>query len=144
MNALFNSTGFLRYGGTVLLLVGIVGVLGIFNNVTFFSLDTGENIAHLALGVVGIGVGFFIPNQGLHRLLTWALLITAAFFTVIGLFLPDGGALKDGAFAKPNFFGLANLESPADSILHLVVGAWAGLAVWMERKQPAMASATAR
>ena len=143
MNALFTSTGFLRYGGLVLLLVGIVGVLGIFNNVAFFSLDTGENYAHLALGIVGMAVGFGIANAGLHRLLTIVLFVTALFFTVVGLFLPSGGTLTNGAFASPNFYGLANLENPADSILHLVVAAWAGLALWMERKQPAMATATA-
>ena len=143
MNALFNSTGFLRYGGIVLLLVGIVGVLGVFNNFAFFSLDTGENIAHLALGVVGAGAGFFIASHSLHRLLTIVVFVTAVVFTVWGLILPDGGALTNGAFAKPNFYGLANLESPADSILHLVVAAWAGLALWMEGRQPAMAAAPA-
>ncbi|MBI2773390.1 MAG: hypothetical protein HYX56_02715 [Chloroflexi bacterium] len=140
MNALFTSTGFLRYGGAVLLLVGIVGVLGVFNNFSFFSLDTGENYAHLALGIVGMAVGFGISNVSLHRLLTWVLFITALFFTVIGFFLPDGGALSNGAFASPNFYGLANLENPADSILHLVVAAWAGLAIYMERKAPMMAA----
>jgi hypothetical protein len=140
LNALFTSTGFLRYGGAVLLLVGIVGVLGVFNNFPFFSLDTGENYAHLALGIVGLAVGFGINNASLHRLLTMALFVTAAVFMLWGLILPDGGALTNGAFAKPNFYGLANLESPADSILHLVVAAWAGLALWMERRTPTMAA----
>ena len=143
LNALFTPTGFLRYGGIVLLLVGVVGVLGVFNSFSFFSLDTGENIAHLALGVVGAGAGFFIASQSIHRLLTIVVFVTAAVFTVWGLFLPDGGALTNGAFAKPNFYGLANLESPADSILHLVVALWAGLALWMNMKQPAMAAAPA-
>ena len=143
MKALFTPTGFLRYGGIVLLLVGVVGLLGVFNSFAFFSLDTGENVAHLALGVVGAGAGFFIANQSLHKLLTIAVFATAAIFTVWGLLLPDGGALTNGVFAKPNFYGLANLESPADSILHLVVAAWAGLALWMDMKQPAMATAPA-
>ena len=143
MNALFTSTGFLRYGGIVLLLVGVVGVIGIFNSFTFFSLDNGENVAHLGLGLVGVGAGFGLKNVGLHRLLTIVVFATAAIFTVWGLILPDGGALANGAFAKPNFYGLANLENPADSILHLVVAAWAGLALWMERKQPAIAAAPA-
>lgn len=141
MNALFTSTGFLRYGGIVLLLVGVVGLLGVFNSFSFFSLDTGENIAHLALGIVGAGAGFFIANTGLHKLLTWAVFVTAVVFTVWGFILPDGGALTNGAFAKPNFYGLANLENPADQVLHLVVAAWAGLAIWMERRAPAMAAA---
>lgn len=143
MNALFNSTGFLKYGGIILLVVAVVGFAGVLNSFSFFSLDTGENYAHLVLGIVGVAVGFGINNHGLHRLLTIALLVTAAFFTVVGLFLPDGGALANGAFAKPNFFGLANLESPADSLLHLVVALYAGLALWNENRQPAMASAAA-
>lgn len=133
LNALFTSTGFLRYGGIVLLLVGVVGLIGLFNNVTFFTLDTGENYAHLALGIVGVAVGFGINNTGLHKLLTWALFVTALVFTVWGLFLPSGGTLSGNTWSSPNFYGLANLESPADSILHLVVAAWAGLALWMER-----------
>ncbi|HEV8654922.1 MAG TPA: hypothetical protein VGR85_05360 [Candidatus Limnocylindria bacterium] len=143
MNALFTSTGFLRYGGIVLLLVGVVGVLGVFNSFAFFSLDTGENIAHLGLGVVGVGAGFGLKNAGIHRLLTIVVFATAVLFTLWGLILPDGGALANGAFAKPNFYGLANLENPADSILHLVVAAWAGAALWMERRAPATAPAAA-
>jgi hypothetical protein len=141
LNALFTSTGFLRYGGIVLLLVGVVGIIGLFNSFAFFSLDTGENIAHLALGVVGVGAGFGLKNAGIHRLLTIVVFVTAVVFTLWGLILPDGGALTNGAFAKPNFYGLANLENPADSVLHLVVAAWAGLALWMERRAPAMAAA---
>lgn len=140
MNAIFTSTGFLRYGGIVLLLVAVVGFLGIFNSFEFFSLDSGENVAHLALGIVGAGAGFGLKNAGLHRLLTIVVFATAAIFTLWGLILPSGGALSNGAFANPNFYGLANLENPADTILHLVVAAWAGLALWMERRAPAMAT----
>lgn len=143
MNALFNSTGFLRYGGIILLLVAVLGFIGVFNGFSYFSLDTGENYAHLVLGIVGVAVGFGVANHSLHRILTIALLATAGIFTVWGLLLPDGGALTNGAFAKPNFFGLANLESPADSILHLVVAVYAGLAVWNENRQPAMVTAAA-
>jgi hypothetical protein len=141
LNALFTSTGFLRYGGAVLLLVGIVGYLGVFNSFEFFSLDAGENIAHTVLGVVGIGVGLGMKNAGLHRLLTIVLFATAILFALWGLILPSGGALSNGAFANPNFYGLANLENPADTLLHVVVAAWAGLALWMERRAPAIATA---
>ncbi len=68
---------------------------------------------------VGAGAGFFLANASLHRLLTIVVFATALIFTLWGLILPDGGALTNGAFAKPNFYGLANLESPADGILHL-------------------------
>ena len=33
-----------------------------------------------------------------------------------------------------NFYGLANLESPADNLLHLVVGIWAAAAAYANRQ----------
>ncbi len=138
--AIQNSTQFLRLGGGVLLLVGIVGVLGLTASINFFSLDTGENVAHIALGVVGLAAGFGLKDAKLHRYLTGVVGITALVFGLLGWFLADGGALSNGAFAKPNFFGLANLESPADNLLHLFVAAWA---IWamMGDKKVAMAKA---
>lgn len=122
---MFNSTQFLRYGGAVLLLVGIVGYIGVLNNLEFFSLDAGENIAHTVLGIVGLGAGFGLKDAKIHRWLTILVGVTALFFGLYGFILPGGGALKDGAFATPNVFGLANLENPADQVLHLFVAAWA-------------------
>ncbi len=135
-----NSTQFLRLGGGVLLLVGIVGALGLTANLNFFSLDIGENVAHIGLGVVGLAAGFGLKDAKLHRYLTGVVGITALVFGLLGWFLADGGALSNGAFAKPNFFGLANLESPADNLLHLFVAAWA---IWamMGDKNVAVAKA---
>ena len=125
----------------MLLLVGLVGFIGILNNVDFFSLDTGENIAHVGLGVIGLAAGFGIKDTRVHRGLTAVVGITALIFGLLGWFLPSGGALLNGAFAKPNFFGLANLESPSDNLLHLFVAAWAIWAMMGDSKAPAMAAA---
>jgi hypothetical protein len=38
----------------------------------------------------------------------------------------------------PNTFGLANLENPADNLLHLVVGAWALYAAWRPAPEMSM------
>ena len=141
MGSLQNSTAFLRYGGGVLLLVGIVGYLGILNNVDFFSLDAGENIAHVGLGVIGLAAGFGLKDKMIHRVLTGVVGITALIFGLLGWFLPAGGALTNGAFANPNFFGLANLESPSDNLLHLFVAAWAIWAMMGDSKAGAMATA---
>lgn len=141
MGSLQSSTAFLRYGGGVLLIVGLVGFIGILNNVDFFSLDTGENVAHVALGVVGLAAGFGLKDARLHRYLTAVVGITALVFGLLGWFLPSGGALLNGAFAKPNFFGLANLESPADNLLHLFVAAWAIWAMMGDSKAMAPAKA---
>jgi hypothetical protein len=142
--SLQSSTAFLKYGGGVLLLVGLVGFLGILNNVNFFSLDAGENIAHVALGIVGLAAGFGLKDARVHRGLAAVVGITALIFGLLGWFLPDGGALTNGAFAKPNFLGLANLESPSDNLLHLFVAAWAVWAMMGDSRVPAMAPAAKR
>ena len=141
MGSLQNSTAFLRYGGGVLLLVGIVGYVGILNNVDFFSLDAGENFAHVGLGVIGLAAGFGLKDKRIHRVLTGVVGITALIVGLLGWFLPAGGALANGAFATPNFYGLANLESPADNLLHLFVAAWAIWAMMGDSKAGVMAPA---
>ncbi len=131
-------TLFLKVGGAVLLVLGIVGYIGIFNNVSFFSLDAGENLAHTVLGIVALGFGFLVKDQNVTR---WLVVIVGAvgiITGVLGFFLANGDFMG-GHFAHPNFFGLANLENPADNLLHLVVGIVALLAVYVNR--PAMAPA---
>jgi hypothetical protein len=144
LGSLQNSTAFLRYGGGVLLLVGIVGYLGILNKVDFFSLDAGENLAHVALGIVGLAAGFGLKDRMIHRVLTVVVGITALIFGVLGWFLPSGGILTNGAFANPNFLGLANLESPSDNLLHLFVAAWAIWAMMGDSKVAMMEPAAKR
>jgi hypothetical protein len=103
LNAIFSSTGFLRYGGIILLVVGVAGLVGLPGQ-SFWALTDGEDIA-------------------------------AIVFTIWPLILPSGGAFTPpDRFANPNFYGLANLESPMDAILHLVVAAYSGLALLMERR----------
>lgn len=139
-----NSTMFLRIGGAVLLIVGLVGYIGVLNSVDFFSLDAGENLAHTALGIIGLAAGFGLKDRMIHRGLTAVVGITALIFGLLGWFLPSGGALTNGAFANPNFLGLANLESPSDNLLHLFVAAWAIWAMMGDSKMPVMAPATAK
>ena len=42
----------------------------------------------------------------------------------------------------PNTFGISNLESPADDILHLVVGIWALAAAFLPRSSMAVAASS--
>lgn len=128
MNQVFTPRGFLTYGGIVLLLLGIVGFLNIFTESAFpaFWLDTGENVAHTALGIVALAI-VFIPGLNTtfapyYRWIVILLGIVALFFAVYGFLV--------GGNASPNTLGLTNLESPLDDILHLVVGAWALYAAW--------------
>ena len=112
-----NPKQFLLVGGAVLLLVGILGFAGvigpgpgdsIFGDAWWF--DNGENWAHAILGVAGLLAGFAFP-AGAQRGLVLLL-------GVIGVLI--------GAYSifKQTFLG-SNLENPADTILHLAIGAWA-------------------
>jgi hypothetical protein len=115
---MFTPKGFLTYGGAILVLVGLLGMFGIligptpeqsiFGSAWWF--DNAENWAHLVLGVVGIAAAFVFP-VGLQRMLVLLLGIVGILVAVYNVF-------------STSLLG-ANLESPADLILHAVVGAWA-------------------
>ena len=129
---------FLIVGGAVLLLLGIVGYLAIFNKTStpWFWLDSGENLAHTFLGIVALAA-VYVP--GLNTVLRPYYRGIVALVGVLALFFAAYGFLVAGA-AQPNTFGVANLESPADDILHLVVGVFALAAAWMPSTQPGMAA----
>lgn len=123
MSFILHPTNVLKIGGTVLVLLGLVGLSGITGSLQWFHLTAGENVAHIALGIVGLAVGFGTSDVRVHRGLVSVLAITGLAFGLIGFGLPDGGALVNGMFAMPNL-GVANLENPADNLLHVVVGVW--------------------
>lgn len=112
-----NAKQFLMWGGVVLLVVGILGFIGvigptpdqsIFGDTWWF--DNGENWAHTILGVVAIVASMSLGAEAM-KMLTMAVGVLALFF---GLY----------NFGYTTFMG-ANLESPADLILHLAVAGWA-------------------
>ena len=128
-----NPKQFLLVGGIVLLALGIVGFLGVFNDTkSAFYLDQGENVAHTGLGIIAIAAAFLISDAMLQKWLVAVVGITALFFAVYG-FMVAGNT-------PPNTFGISNLESPADDILHLVVGIWALAAAFLTRGQMAVAA----
>jgi hypothetical protein len=130
-----NPKQFLLIGGIVLLALGIVGFLGVFSDTrSAFYLDQGENFAHTGLGIIAIAASFLIPDPMLQKWLVAVVGITALFFAVYG-FMVAGNA-------PPNTFGISNLESPADDVLHLVVAIWALAAAFLPR--PSMAVAASR
>jgi len=134
MNTLLSPTGFLKIGGAILVALGLIGLTGVTNNVAFFNLDSGENVAHIFLGVVALVAAFGIPNPQAHRILVAVVAITGLFFGIYGFVLPAGDEMHR------NFYGLANLESPADNLLHLVVGIWAAAAAYANRQPMAAMS----
>ncbi len=130
-----NPRQFLLIGGIVLLLLGIVGFAGVFSDTkSAFYLDTGENVAHTVLGIVAIAAAYLLKDANLQKWLVVVVGVVALFFGVYG-FIVAGNA-------PPNTFGISNLESPADDILHLVVGIWALAAAFMPRGMMATAPNT--
>lgn len=123
-----NSKQFLLIGGVVLILVGILGFVGILSPTADKSLfganwyfDNAENWAHLVLGIVALIAGLAFPDT-IQRPLT---LLVGVVGVVVGIY----------SLVKPgDFLGLgANLENPADTILHIVVGLWALYAGMMNK-----------
>jgi len=121
---------FLTLGGAVLLLLGIVGYLNVFteSSTPDFWLDSGENLAHTVLGVVALAA-VFVP--GLNTALAPYYRAIVGLVGVIALFFAVYGFLQADA-AVPNTFGVANLENPADNVLHLVVGIAAIVAIYLK------------
>ena len=107
-------------------ILGFVGVIGPTSDSSLFGsawwFDNGENWAHLVLGVVGL-IAAYVLGANLQRPLVMLLGIIGV---LVGLY---------SLVISSTFLG-ANLENPADTLLHLVVGAWALAASW--KKQPAM------
>src|SRR5262245_5126611 len=136
MANVFTPKGFLTYGGAILLLLGIVGFLGVFSESAYpaFWLDNGENVAHTGLGIIALAI-VFVPglNSLFEPYYRWIVILLG----VVALFFAAYGVVVAGDSGMANTFGLANLEFPADDILHLVVGAWALYAAW--RPPPMMA-----
>jgi len=118
---LLTPKGFLTVGGAVLILVGLLGFWGVIGPTpeqslfgSYWWFDNGENWAHLLLGVAGLLASFVLGmsmQKGLVMLLGWVGVLVGLYSLLYG-----------------EYFLGANLENPADTLLHLVVGAWAILA----------------
>jgi len=123
-----NPRQFLLIGGIVLLFLGISGYFILGPNPessllgSFFWLDGAENIAHLLFGAVALLAYFLLKDAGMQKILVILVGLVALVVTVLG-FMSMSNPI-------PNV-GVANLESPADNILHLVVALWAFGAVFM-------------
>ncbi len=119
-----NPKNFLIIGGIVLIVVGVAGFAGIIGPTpeasvfgSFWWFDTAENWAHLVLGIAALAIAF-----ALAPLRTPITLIVGLLGLAVGVW----------GFMAPDLLG-ANLENPADNILHLAVGLWA-LVSWYGRK----------
>lgn len=109
---------FLIWGGIILVVVAILGwinVLGPTSDSSIFGstwwFDSVENWAHLIIGIVALLAAFVLP-AGAQKVLVIIVGIVGLLFAIFNL-------------AGTVVIGGANLESPLDLILHLVVGIWA-------------------
>lgn len=114
-----NPKQFLLLGGAVLLLVGILGFVGVIGPTSqqslfgkFWWFDNAENVAHTVLGVVALIAAFALPTT-LQKPLVLAVGVLALLVGLYNVVTGEGVLLG------------ANLENPADMVLHFVVGAWA-------------------
>jgi len=122
-----NPKQFLQIGGAVLVLVGILGFTGVIGPTAsdsifgdFWWFDNAENWAHLVLGIVALGASFALGARSQKPL----VLVVGVVAVLVALY----------GFVNPMLLG-ANLENPADTVLHLVVGAWA---LWAGMKREEM------
>ena len=116
--------GFLTVGGVVLLLVGLLGYVGVIGPTPeqslfgdFWWFDNAENLAHTVLGVVALLAVYMLKDKAVHRYLVLAV---GALALVVGLYNLLGEYMVLGA----------TLQNPADTVLHLLVGAWGLYAGW--------------
>jgi len=134
---LFTPRGFLISGGAVLLVLGILGFFVLNNpSLSFFWLDSSENVAHVALGGIALAA-VYVPglNDTLRPYYKWIVILVG----LIALFFGVYGFLVTGDASGKNTFGLANLEL-GDNLLHLVVAAWAFAAAYWTAREPMTAS----
>ncbi|MBI2506888.1 MAG: hypothetical protein HYW00_01995 [Candidatus Colwellbacteria bacterium] len=112
-----NPKQFLLIGGLVLAVVGILGFVGvigptaeqsIFGSAWWF--DNAENWAHLVLGIVAL-LAWKMLSASNQKIL---VILVGILGLLVGLY----------NFTSTSLLG-ANLENPADLVLHLVVGLWA-------------------
>lgn len=128
-----NPKQFLQAGGVILVLVGILGMVKVIGPTAEDSIfgaawwfDDAENWAHLILGIVALILAY-ATGPGLQRPVVMVLGILGVLVGLYSLYRAD-------------FLG-ANLENPADTLLHIVIGAWALWASWKKSASPAMAGA---
>lgn len=122
-----NSKQFLILGGAVLVLVAVLGMAGIIGPTAEQSIfganwwfDGAENGAHLVLGIVALIAAFVLPAN-LQKPL---VIVVGLLALVVGIYSAAISTMLLGA----------NLESPADTVLHLGVGLWALLSAKMGKE----------
>lgn len=121
LDYILSPQGFLKIGGVILVLIAVLGFIGVIgpSSDTLFGgywyFDNAENWAHLVLGIAALVAVFWFPAS-FNKMLVMALGVIGVLIGLYSLFSPS----PEGT----DFMG-AMLQNPADTLLHLIVGAWA-------------------
>lgn len=113
-----SSKKFLKWGGTILVLLAILGffVPAFQQAGSAFYLGAAENWTHLILGLVALAAVAWLTDTQLQKWLVALVGVIALYFGIWGFVVAGNPA--------PNYLRVANLET-ADNLLHLVIGVWA-------------------
>lgn len=117
---------FLYTGGTILTVIGFLGIIGLFQRISQASLFNPPywiNFFHFGLGLIVL-TGAFFGKHSLHVGITLVPAIFATTIGILGLFLGSWAAKK---LNKPE------LADSSDHLAHLIVGLSAFWA-WTNRK----------
>lgn len=109
---------FLRIAGLALIIIGILGLVGLFGRISsasFFHPPYWINWVHLCLGVVVLAVSVWGNAK-------WQVRFTLVA-TILGLTLGVTGLLF-GSWAAQRF-DIPELADPSDHVAHLMVGLFA-------------------
>ncbi len=117
---------FLRIGGTVLITIGTLGIVGIFQQISplgFFHPPYWINFFHLGLGITIFTISFTKWFK-IQKYFTLGA-------TIIGLTIGSLGLILGPFIAKK--YNIPELSDPSDHIAHLIVGICAFWG-WKNRK----------
>jgi hypothetical protein len=124
-----NPKRFLALGGSVLIILGVLGITGLLGRISsasFFNPPYGIHWVHLTLGVV-VFLLALSPYAALHAWVTLFPAIVGTTMGILGLIL---GSWAAGRSNNPQ------LADPSDHLAHLILGA---IAIWAWRNRSSAA-----
>lgn len=118
---------YLAFTGCLLLLLGILGYVGIvgpLSNDSIFGVnwwvDNGQSIVYIILGIVSLLSAFVLRQPMVRKFIAFAIGGLLVCVGLLGIIIMRSHAMLNA--------GIAHLENPTETILHLVLGLWA---VWV-------------
>src|SRR2546430_11166680 len=95
-----NPKQFLQIGGAILVVLGVVGLLPVFTkaNTPWFYLDTGENVAHIGLGLVAIAASFLLTDPAMQKRLVFRVWGPGV---ILGLYILGGPGQSAPSALRP-------------------------------------------